>query len=108
MIFVLQDCLERPRKIGAKFTGANFAPDEFVQPTLDPSFDGKRDRWNGYDNEDFQVSWDRSCNMLSNTQLTTNPLVTMRVFSYEVLSMYRMPVGWLKHSYFTYSLNCNP
>jgi len=49
-----KDCLERPRKIGAKFTGANFAPDEFVQPNLDPTFDGKRDRWNGYDNDDFQ------------------------------------------------------
>ena len=44
-----KDCLERPRKVGAKFTGSNFAPDEFVQPKLDMSFDGKRDRWNGYD-----------------------------------------------------------
>jgi len=49
-----KDCLERPRKIGAKFTGANFAPDEHLQPNLDQTFDGKRDRWNGYDNEDFQ------------------------------------------------------
>lgn len=45
-----RDCLERPRKIGAKFTNSNFAPDEFVQPNLSLSFDGKRDRWNGYDN----------------------------------------------------------
>jgi len=44
-----RDCLERPRKLGAKFTGTNFAPDEFIQPKLDLSFDGKRDRWNGYD-----------------------------------------------------------
>jgi len=49
-----KDCLERPRKIGAKFSGANFAPDEFEQPNLDPTFDGKRDRWNGYDNDDYQ------------------------------------------------------
>lgn len=49
-----KDCLERPRKIGAKFSGANFAPDEHLQPNLDPTFDGKRDRWNGYDNEDYQ------------------------------------------------------
>ena len=52
---LFQDCLERPRKVGAKFAGANFAPDEHCQPTLDQTFDGKRDRWNGYDNEDFQV-----------------------------------------------------
>ena len=45
-----RDCLERPRKVGAKFTGTNFAPDEFLQPELKLSFDGKRDRWNGYDN----------------------------------------------------------
>ncbi|XP_071746393.1 pre-mRNA-splicing factor SLU7 [Lepeophtheirus salmonis] len=43
-----KDCLERPRKVGAKYTGANFAPDEFVQPKLKHDFDGKRDRWNGY------------------------------------------------------------
>jgi len=48
-----RDCLERPRKVGAKFTGANFAPDEFVQPSLGHSYDGKRDRWNGYDNEEY-------------------------------------------------------
>ena len=45
------DCLERPRKVGAKFTGTNFAPDEYLneQPSLTLTFDGKRDRWNGYD-----------------------------------------------------------
>ncbi|XP_023943047.1 pre-mRNA-splicing factor Slu7 [Bicyclus anynana] len=44
-----KDCLERPRKIGAKFTNAGIAPDEFSQPDLNLSYDGKRDRWNGYD-----------------------------------------------------------
>jgi len=46
-----RDCLERPRRVGAKFTGTNFAPDEYLneQPSLTLSFDGKRDRWNGYD-----------------------------------------------------------
>lgn len=44
-----KDCMERPRKIGAKFTGAKIAPDEFVQPDLSVSYDGKRDRWSGYD-----------------------------------------------------------
>ncbi|KAI5631490.1 pre-mRNA splicing prp18-interacting factor domain-containing protein [Phthorimaea operculella] len=44
-----KDCLDRPRKIGAKFTNAGIAPDEFAQPNLNLSYDGKRDRWNGYD-----------------------------------------------------------
>eukprot|EP00095_Tigriopus_kingsejongensis_P000600 maker-scaffold95_size379157-snap-gene-2.35 protein:Tk00600 transcript:maker-scaffold95_size379157-snap-gene-2.35-mRNA-1 annotation:"pre-mrna-splicing factor slu7-like" len=49
-----RDCLERPRKIGAKFTGANLAPDEFVPSGLRLDFDGKRDRWHGYDNVDYK------------------------------------------------------
>lgn len=44
-----KDCLDRPRKIGAKFTNANIAFDEFVQPNLTIAYDGKRDRWAGYD-----------------------------------------------------------
>ncbi|XP_030067042.1 pre-mRNA-splicing factor SLU7 [Microcaecilia unicolor] len=47
-----KDCLERPRKVGAKFTGANIAPDEFAQPQLMFDYDGKRDRWNGYNSEE--------------------------------------------------------
>lgn len=43
------DCLERPRKIGAKFTGAQIAYDDFLQPKITSDFDGKRDRWAGYD-----------------------------------------------------------
>ncbi|KAI8421454.1 hypothetical protein MSG28_009510 [Choristoneura fumiferana] len=44
-----KDCLDRPRKIGAKYTNAGIAADEFAQPELNLSYDGKRDRWNGYD-----------------------------------------------------------
>lgn len=44
------DCLERPRKRGAKWTGKDIRPDEVVQSIdKDFSFDAKRDRWNGYD-----------------------------------------------------------
>ena len=46
------DCVERPRRLGAKLTGADFAPDEHVQPDFQLSWDGKRDRWNGVD-----ISW---------------------------------------------------
>lgn len=44
-----KDCLERPRKVGAKFTGEDIAADEMILPELEHDFDGKRDRWNGYD-----------------------------------------------------------
>ncbi|KAG9050501.1 mRNA splicing protein [Tulasnella sp. UAMH 9824] len=43
-----QDCLERPRKKGAKFTNKNIAADEIVQD-IEMGYDAKRDRWNGYD-----------------------------------------------------------
>lgn len=43
-----KDCLERPRRRGAKLTGRNIRPDEAIgHVNLD--FQGKRDRWNGYD-----------------------------------------------------------
>lgn len=42
-------CVQRPRKVGAKFSGEDIAPDEPVQHDLNLDFDGKRDRWNGYD-----------------------------------------------------------
>ncbi|KAJ1127983.1 hypothetical protein NDU88_006376 [Pleurodeles waltl] len=47
-----KDCFERPRKVGAKFTGTHIAPDEHSQPQLLFDYDGKRDRWNGYNPEE--------------------------------------------------------
>ncbi|CAH8488145.1 unnamed protein product [Heterobilharzia americana] len=44
-----KDCLERPRKVGAKYTGMDIAGDEYQQETLELDYEGKRDRWNGYD-----------------------------------------------------------
>jgi pre-mRNA-processing factor SLU7 len=46
-----KDCLERPRKIGAAWSGMDIAPDEVV---LDAdikgnAWDSKRDKWAGYD-----------------------------------------------------------
>lgn len=46
--------LQRPRKIGAKFTGDKIAPDEHIQPTFSFDYDGKRDRWNGYDPQEHE------------------------------------------------------
>lgn len=50
-----KDCMERPRKVGAKFTGEKIASDEFVQPNLSLDYDGKRDRWNGYNAEEHKA-----------------------------------------------------
>lgn len=43
-----RDCVERPRKKGAKWTGENIKADEIIQQ-VDLDWDEKRDRWNGYD-----------------------------------------------------------
>ncbi|CAH7685422.1 Pre-mRNA splicing Prp18-interacting factor-domain-containing protein [Phakopsora pachyrhizi] len=43
------DCLERPRKKGAKWTNQDIAPDEFNAGKKPEDWDGKRDRWDGYD-----------------------------------------------------------
>ncbi|KAF9431483.1 mRNA splicing protein [Entomortierella beljakovae] len=43
-----KDCVERPRKKGARWTGKNIKEDEMLQ-NVEMSFDAKRDRWNGYD-----------------------------------------------------------
>ncbi|KAF6156895.1 hypothetical protein GIB67_000435 [Kingdonia uniflora] len=44
----LKACMDRPRKKGAKWTNMYIAPDEKVE-TFELDYDGKRDRWNGYD-----------------------------------------------------------
>ncbi|SCV69765.1 BQ2448_1159 [Microbotryum intermedium] len=52
-----KDCLERPRKVGARYTGKNIAPDEIIHNDRvglnglegQGDFDAKRDRWDGYD-----------------------------------------------------------
>uniref|UniRef100_A0AAG5DUC1 Pre-mRNA-splicing factor SLU7 n=1 Tax=Anopheles atroparvus TaxID=41427 RepID=A0AAG5DUC1_ANOAO len=43
------DCMERPRKVGAKYSATQIAHDEFLQPKIVSDYDGKRDRWAGYD-----------------------------------------------------------
>ncbi|KAF8822239.1 putative SLU7 splicing factor [Cardiosporidium cionae] len=51
----VKDCVERPRKKGAKFTGSDICADEHVVPSLDLDFDGKRDRWAGYDPNEYKL-----------------------------------------------------
>lgn len=48
-----KDCLSRPRKAGAKWTGKNIQADEAVQD-VKMGWDAKRDRWNGYDAAEYR------------------------------------------------------
>ncbi|KAK7494226.1 hypothetical protein BaRGS_00014508 [Batillaria attramentaria] len=59
-----KDCLERPRKIGAKFTGDMIAPDEVIPDELDYDFEGKRDIWNGFDPREHQRKLQEEYNKL--------------------------------------------
>uniref|UniRef100_A0A0C9QXI4 Pre-mRNA-splicing factor SLU7 n=1 Tax=Wollemia nobilis TaxID=56998 RepID=A0A0C9QXI4_9CONI len=43
-----KSCMERPRRVGARWTNKRIAPDEKVE-AFELDYDGKRDRWNGYD-----------------------------------------------------------
>lgn len=62
---------QRPRKVGAKFTGTAIAPDEHAQVQLDLDYDGKRDRWNGYDPEEHQ----RIVEEYAKVDLVSSPVV---------------------------------
>jgi Pre-mRNA splicing Prp18-interacting factor len=57
MTHKLKDCLERPRKKGAKFTGKDIQADEIIQD-VQPGYAAKRDRWNGYDASEHKRIYD--------------------------------------------------
>ena len=44
LIFINCFNVQRPRRVGAKFTGEDIRPDEHLQPQLSFDYDGKRDR----------------------------------------------------------------
>lgn len=48
-----KDCLSRPRKKGARWTGKDIQADEIVQD-VNMGWDAKRDRWNGYDASEYR------------------------------------------------------
>ncbi|GJR26586.1 pre-mRNA-splicing factor SLU7-like protein [Tanacetum coccineum] len=58
MTHTRETCMERPRKLGAKWTRKNIAPDEKIE-TFELDYDGKRDRWNGYDAASYAHVIDR-------------------------------------------------
>ena len=47
-----KECLSRPRKQGAKWTGRDIQADEVVD-SVQLGWDAKRDRWNGYDAKEY-------------------------------------------------------
>ncbi|TKY85551.1 hypothetical protein EX895_005713 [Sporisorium graminicola] len=49
-----RDCLERPRKKGAKKLGKTLAGDHMLQEVQGLDYAAKRDRWNGYDPAEHQ------------------------------------------------------
>ena len=57
MTHTAKDCLDRPRKIGAKYSGKDIQADEIIR-NFDQSFEGKRDLWNGYDPRTFTKTMD--------------------------------------------------
>ena len=48
-----KECVERPRKKGAKWTKSDIRPDEYIPEALAKDFDGKRDRWHGYNPAEY-------------------------------------------------------
>ncbi|OJJ43464.1 hypothetical protein ASPZODRAFT_136339 [Penicilliopsis zonata CBS 506.65] len=48
-----KECLSRPRKQGARWTGKDIQADEMVQD-VNLGWDAKRDRWNGYDPSEYK------------------------------------------------------
>ena len=48
-----KECLSRPRSKGARWTGKDIQADELVQD-VQLGWDAKRDRWNGYDAEQYR------------------------------------------------------
>ncbi|PRP83386.1 alanyl-tRNA synthetase [Planoprotostelium fungivorum] len=52
MTHTKKECCERPRKLGAKWSGRDIAQDEIVKD-IKLDWSGKRDRWNGYNADDY-------------------------------------------------------
>lgn len=49
MSHMAKNCLERPRKQGARWTGKDIVADEILHNDRLETYDSKRDRWDGYD-----------------------------------------------------------
>ena len=49
-----KDCMERPRKRGAKLTGKDIKPDEIITEVGNLTYEEKRDSWNGYEVDNYE------------------------------------------------------
>ena len=58
-----KDCMDRPRAVGAWKTGMDIKPDEVMPEDFSLTYDGKRDRWSGYDNSMHALTIKRFQNM---------------------------------------------
>lgn len=61
MTHKLKECTERPRKIGAKYSGRDLAQDEVIEK-IELDYAGKRDVWNGYNPDQYRLvveEWER-------------------------------------------------
>lgn len=54
-----KECLERPRKVGAKWSGKNIQADKETEDLGKLGWDAKRDRWNGYDPREYKQVMER-------------------------------------------------
>lgn len=52
MTHTRKECTERPRKLGAKFSGQGFSADEDTKPER-VGFESKRDRWDNFNPENY-------------------------------------------------------
>lgn len=85
-----KDCMERPRKVGAKYSGTNILPDEFIQKNLALSFDGKRDRWSGYDPTEHKTVIEEFQKVSCNFSINPNDLlITSLLRSTLMLHVFR-------------------
>ena len=66
-----QDCLERPRKIGAKYSGMDIRADEEIKD-IQTTWDSKRDPWNGYDAAEYKKVIDQYKNSAEIKETTAN------------------------------------
>ncbi|KAL0482041.1 pre-mRNA-processing factor SLU7 [Acrasis kona] len=80
-----KDCVERPRRKGAKLTGKNFEADEVVTH-VQLDYDGKRDRWNGYDPALHQETIERFQKIDEERQKVKTKLMNKKMLNKEKLS----------------------
>lgn len=76
MTHKVKECTERPRKVGARWNGKDIQADEVLQDfSLD--YEGKHDRWNGYDPSTHQDLMERKSNYKSQSLMSEYELAEL-------------------------------